>query len=184
MAGNDNAYIQVGGGNTLRKINLSDNSTSVYVINDGKDYAAARVDELIGSMPVNFKAAEDGEYTITIEAKNVEVDYMHLIDNVTGEDVDLLLEPSYTFNANAGDNEARFRLDFGVNGVNEIFENNMFAYQYGNEVIVSGEGQLQIFDVMGRTVVNTKVNGVQSYAMPQGVYIFRLNDNIQKIVVR
>ena len=188
VAGNesryDNAFIQIANGNTLRKMNLSDDNTSVYVINDSKDFAAARVDELIGSMPVCFKAAADGEYTITIEAKNAEVEYMHLIDNLTGEDIDLLLESSYTFTANAGDNEARFRLDFGVNGINEVAENNMFAYQYGNDIVVSGEGQLQIFDVMGRTIMNTKVNGVQNFAMPQGVYIFRLNDNIQKIVVR
>ncbi len=188
VAGNesryDNAFIQIANGNTLRKMNLSDDNTSVYVINDGKDFAAARVEELIGSMPVCFKAAADGEYTITIEAKNAEVEYMHLIDNFTGEDVDLLLDPSYTFTANVGDNEARFRLDFGVNGINEIFENNMFAYQYGNEIIVSGEGQLQIFDVMGRMVMNTTVNGVQNIVMPQGVYILNMNNNIQKIVVR
>ena len=188
VAGNesryDNAFIQIANGNTLRKMNLSDDNTSVYVINDGKDFAAARVDELIGSIPVCFKAATDGEYTITIEAKNAEVEYMHLIDNFTGEDINLLLESSYTFTANVGDNEARFRLDFGVNGINEVAENNMFAYQYGNEIVVSGEGQLQIFDVMGRTIMNTKVNGVQNFAMPQGVYIFRLNNNIQKIVVR
>ena len=188
VAGNesryDNAFVQIANGNTLRKMNLSDDNTSVYVINDGKDFAAARVEELIGSMPVCFKAAADGEYTITIEAKNAEVEYMHLIDNFTGEDINLLLESSYTFTANVGDNEARFRLDFGVNGINEVAENNMFAYQYGNEIVVSGEGQLQIFDVMGRTIMNTKVNGVQNFAMPQGVYIFRLNNNIQKIVVR
>ena len=188
VAGNDNhydnAFIQIANGNTLRKMNISDDNTSVYVVNDGKDFAAARVDELIGSMPVCFKAAADGEYTITIEAKNTEVEYMHLVDNFTGEDVDLLLDPSYTFTANVGDIEARFRLEFGANGVNEIVENNVFAYQHGDEIIVSGNGELHVFDVMGRMVMNTKINGVQSIAMPQGVYIFRLNENIQKIVVR
>ena len=189
VAGNENAtdraYINVANGNTLRKISLSDDNTKVYVMNDGKDYAAARVDELIGSMPVHFKAAEDGEYTITIEAVNTDTEYMHLIDNFTGDDIDLLLESSYTFNATTNDSEARFRLDFGTYGVNEIAENNTFAYQHGNEIVVSGEGDLQIFDVMGRMVKNTKINGVQSVNVPaNAVYIFKLDEKVQKIVVR
>ena len=189
VAGNENssdkAYINVANGNTLRKISLSDDNTKVYVMNDGKDYAAARVDELIGSMPVHFKAAEDGEYTITIEAVNTDTEYMHLIDNFTGDDIDLLLESSYTFNATTNDSEARFRLDFGTYGVNEIAENNTFAYQHGNEIVVSGEGDLQIFDVMGRMVKNTKVNGVERINVPaNAVYIFKLDEKVQKIVVR
>ena len=189
VAGNENstdrAYINVANGNTLRKISLSDDNTQVYVMNDDKDYAAARVDELIGSMPVHFKAAEDGEYTITIEAVNTDTEYMHLIDNFTGDDIDLLLESSYTFNATTNDSEARFRLDFGTYGVNEIAENNTFAYQYGNEIVVSGEGDLQIFDVMGRMVKNTKVNGVERINVPaNAVYIFKLDEKVQKIVVR
>lgn len=184
MAGNDNAFIKIGGGNTLRKMNIA-NTTKVYVMNDDKDYAAARVEELAGTMPVHFKAAEDGEYTITIEAVNADVEYMHLIDNFTGEDIDLLLESSYTFNATTNDSEARFRLDFGTYGVNEIAENNTFAYQYGNEIVVNGEGELQIFDLMGRMIMNTKINGVQSVNVPSNsVYILKLNNNIQKIVVK
>ena len=189
VAGNENAtdkaYINVANGNTLRKISLSDNTTQVYVMNDDKDYAAARVEELAGTMPVHFKAAEDGEYTITIEAVNADVEYMHLIDNFTGNDIDLLLESNYTFNATTNDSEARFRLDFGTYGVNEIAENNTFAYQYGNEIVVNGEGELQIFDLMGRMIMNTKINGVQSVNVPSNsVYILKLNNNIQKIVVK
>ena len=189
VAGNENstdkAYINVANGNTLRKISLSDDNTKVYVMNDDKDYAAARVDELIGSMPVHFKAAEDGEYTITIEAVNTDTEYMHLIDSFTGDDIDLLLESSYTFNATTNDSEARFRLDFGTYGVNEIAENNTFAYQYGNEIVVNGEGELQIFDLMGRMIMNTRINGVQSVNVSSNsVYILKLNNNIQKIVVK
>ena len=41
-------------------------------------------------MPICFKANEDGLYTITVNPENVEVRYLHLIDNMTGADVDLL----------------------------------------------------------------------------------------------
>jgi len=188
--GYDNAYIQMGDCNTLRKMNIA-NKTEVYVMDGEDDYAAARVEELAGSMPVHFKAIADGEYTITIEAKYTDVYYMHLFDNFTGEDIDLMLEPSYTFHAAAEDAENRFLLVFDFNNhlsVNENYINDVFAYQYGDEIIINGEGELQIFDVMGRMVLNTKVNGVQSFNVPSnGVYILRIIGNdikTQKIVVK
>ena len=60
-----------------------------------------------------------------------------------------------------------------------------FAYQNGNDIIVEGEGELQVFDVMGRMVATQQINGVQSVnGLNNGVYIFRLNNKTQKIVVR
>ncbi|MBP5643098.1 MAG: T9SS type A sorting domain-containing protein, partial [Bacteroidales bacterium] len=185
-AGNDNAYIQIGGGNTLRKMNIA-NTNEVYVMNDGKDFAAARVDELEGTMPVNFKAVADGSYTITVEARGIEVYNMYLVDNFTSEVIDLMLEPSYTFNATTDDNEARFTLVFDANSIEEVAENSIFAYQNGSEIIINGNGELQVFDVTGRMVLNTTINGIQAVNMPQGVYVLRMvGDNIQtqKIVVR
>ena len=49
--------------------------------------------------------------------ENVEMDYLHLIDNMTGEDVDLLAGAStgsatYTFEAKTTDCASRFRLVF------------------------------------------------------------------------
>jgi hypothetical protein len=38
--------------------------------------------------------------------------YLHLIDSLTGADVDLLTEPSYTFDAKTTDDASRFRLVF------------------------------------------------------------------------
>lgn len=195
-AGNDDymdkAYIQIKNGNTLRKMNIA-NSTKVYVMNGDDDYAATRVEELAGAMPVNFKAIEDGTYTITVETKNIDAYYLHLIDNFTNEDIDLLLEPTYTFTANADDAEGRFRLVFDFNDYTGIEENNTnsnFVYQFGNEILVNGEGTLQVFDVMGRLVTSFTVNGNERLSTSQlntGVYIFRMVGSevkTQKIVVR
>jgi len=189
VAGNseftDNAFVQVGGGNTLHKMTLSDNSSIVYVMNNGNDYAAATIDALEGSMPVCFKANALGSYTITIEAIDINADYLHLIDNFTGEDINLLLEPSYSFIASNGDRAERFTLVFRSNG-SEGTTNDIFAYQNNNDIIVNGEGELQVFDVMGRMISTQHVNGVQTIEKPSqtGVYIFKLNEKTQKIVVR
>ena len=180
----DNAFIQIANGNTLRKMTLSDNSSIVYVMNGGKDYAAARIDALEGSMPVCFKANKLGSYTITIEAKDIKTDYLHLIDNFTHEDIDLLLEPSYSFIASNGDNASRFTLVFRAEGSAGI-TNDIFAYQNGSDIVVNGEGELQVFDVMGRLIATQHINGVQTVNVnANGVYIFKLNEKTQKIVVR
>ena len=185
--GTDNAYINVESGNTLRKFNMT-NGTKVYVINEGQDFAAARIDELAGSMPVNFKAAAEGVYTITINAKNLEAKTMILIDNMTGEEIDLLATPSYTFKATPDDSYDRFRLIFDFNnytGIEENFTGDIFAYQNGNEILINGEGSLEVYDVMGRMVLNTRINGVERVNVPaNAVYIFKLNEKVQKIVVR
>lgn len=188
--GSDNAYINLANGNTIRKFNIA-NGTKVYVINEGQDFAAARVEELAGSMPVHFKAVADGNYTITVNAKNLDVNTMLLFDNFTGETIDLLENPSYTFKATTNDEDNRFKLIFDCNnytGIDENFTGDIFAYQYGNEIIVNGEGTLEVFDVMGRMVLNTKVNGVQKVNVPaNAVYIFKLMGETvktQKIVVR
>ena len=189
----DKAYIQFGGGNTLRKMTFGEN-TLVYVMNDDLDYATARVDELAGTMPVHFDPVEDGFYTITVETKNIEnLNYMHLIDNITNTDIDLLAEPSYTFKASESDNTDRFYLVFDFNnytGVNENYTNGNFAHQIGDEIFVSGEGTLQVFDVLGRFVTGYNVNGdkrISTAAFNTGVYIFRMvgtEVKTQKIVIR
>ncbi|MBO4567848.1 MAG: fibronectin type III domain-containing protein [Bacteroidales bacterium] len=185
--GSDNAYIQLENGNTLSKMNIA-NKTSVSVIDNGEDFAAATIYELAGSMPVNFKAVEDGNYTITVNAKNIEPNTMILVDAFTGEEVNLLETPNYSFKATTNDEDNRFKIIFDCNtytGIEENFTNEIFAYQYGREIMVNGEGELQVFDVMGRMVLSTRINGVERINVPaNAVYIFKLNEKVQKIVVR
>lgn len=179
----DRAYVQLGGGNTLRKMSVNDNVHSLYVMQDGKDYASATIDSYNGSIPVCFKATETGRYTINVQTTGIDADYLHLIDRYTGADVDLLSEPSYTFIATKDDYESRFTLVFTADGSDT--NNDIFAYQSGSAIIVNGNGDLQIFDVTGRRVMTTTINGMESINIPnQGVYIFKLNEKVQKIVVR
>ena len=65
-------------------------------------------------------------------------------------------------------------------------ENEVFVYQNGDDIIVSGNGELKVFDVLGRFVIAQHINGVQRVEKPSatGVYIFMMNGMTQKIVVR
>ena len=157
----DRTYVQFGGGNTLCKMRLSDNTPSVSVWHEGKDWAAVTIETATGELPVNFKAAEDGTYTIIVGANGLNVDYLHLIDNLTGADVNLLVpEPvegpaSYTFTAKTTDYASRFKLVFSTQ-VPEPVEgtNQPFAYISNGEIIVNGERMLQVIDMMGRVIVS------------------------------
>ena len=186
----DRAIVRFDGGRTLTKFQINPNNTKIYVTEGNKDYAIVR-SAAEAEMPVSFRASENGTYTLAVEAENVEMNYLHLIDNLTGMDVDLLQTPSYTFEAKTSDYASRFRLVFKANGTNE---NNAetFAYFNGTNWTVSnvGDATLQVVDVTGRTVANQMINGNAELNLnqPAGVYVIRLvnGDNVktQKVVVR
>ena len=146
-----------------------------------------------GEMPVSFKASENGTYTISTNAENVEMNYLHLIDNMTGADVDLLATPSYTFDARTTDYTSRFRLVFNGNSIDENTNaSETFAFFNGESWSVSNQGEatLQVVDVMGRIVNTQNINGNATINLNEtpGIYMLRLvngnNVKVQKIVVR
>ena len=179
----DRAIVRFDEGGTLPKFMINEDHTQVYIPQDNHRYAVVSSDGN-STMPVNIKAAEMGKYTISISLEGVDMDYLHLIDRFTGEDVNLLIDNSYSFVASNQDMESRFILSFTTNGY-EVAADEPFAYQNGSEIIVNGEGELQIFDIMGRLVKTNSVNGVEIVNLnTQGVYVFTLNGLTQKIVVR
>ena len=188
----DRAIVNFGEGGTLPKFQLFENSTKVYIPQEGKDYAVVNA-EAAGEMPVNFKADENGTYTLSFSNEEVTFSYLHLIDNMTGNDVDLLQNPSYTFTARTTDYESRFKLVFASkNEDGPSTGSGTFAfYSNGNWIIANeGEATLQVIDITGRILSSETVNGSVSKAIhaAPGVYVLRLingNDvKVQKIVVR
>ena len=171
----------------LNKINhRNPDIPMLYISQDGDDFAIATMSDDTKMFSLNLKAKTMGKYTISYKADG-NFSYLHLIDRLTGDDVDLLLDNEYAFMASPTDNPARFivRLEYSENPENIV--NSVFAYQNGNDIIVSGEGELQIFDLMGRMVAKQYINGVETChgaSLQTGVYIFRLNENVQKIVVK
>ena len=187
----DRAVVRFGEGRTLPKFMLNADNTKLYITEGNQDYAVVRSNNA-GEMPVSFKAAENGNYTLSIEAENVEASYLHLIDNMTGIDVNLLATPSYSFEARTTDYANRFRLEFNTNGVEENNATANFAYFNGSSWTVNnmGEATLQVVDVMGRVLSTESISGNTEVNLNQaaGVYMLRLvngNDvKVQKVVVK
>ena len=183
----DRAIVKFGEGGTLPKFQMNPNHTKVYIPQDGTDYAVVNAPEM-GEMPVNFKAETNGSYTMSFGSENVTFSYLHLIDNLTGADVDLLATPSYTFDATTTDYASRFRLVFATGGNND---GDSFAFFSNGSFVVSNEGEatLQVVDVMGRILKSENISGSASVKVDaaSGVYMLRLvngNDvKVQKVVV-
>ena len=182
----DVAIVNFGKGNNLGKFQLNPNHTKLYIPQDDKDYAVVYSEEKAGELPVSFKAEKNGSYTLSFSNENVEFGYLHLIDNMTGEDVNLLETPSYSFEAKTTDYASRFKLVFSTgNGVND----ESFAFISDGNIILNGEGMLQVVDVMGRIMMQEEnATSVSTNGMTPGVYVLRLinGDNVrtQKIVVK
>ena len=184
----DRAIVGIGEGQTLPKFQLKDNSTKLYLTQDKQDFAVARGNGQ-GEMPVNFKASKNGDYTIAVSIKDVEMDYLHLIDNLTGADIDLLQTPNYTFSAKSDDYASRFKLVFSAS-VDDADDDFAFINN-GNIIItdVDASATLQIVDVTGRVMFNGSVShNISTANMAEGVYVLRLmngsNVRTQKIVVK
>ena len=188
----DRAMVRFNGGGMLPKFQLNPRHTKVYITEGNKDYAVVR-SASEAELPVSFRASENGTYTLSVEVNNVEMNYLHLIDNMTGADVDLLATPSYTFEAKTSDYASRFRLMFSANSISEDADgDNAFAYFNGSNWTVSnmGEATLQVVDVMGRVLSSETLSGNAEVNInqPTGVYMLRLvngdNVKVQKVVVR
>lgn len=172
----------IGENGQLGKFYFGTQNANIYIPQNGKEYAIA-FSNCQDDIPLNFKTAETGIYTISFEGEEMYLNSIYLIDMLTGQEIDLSFNPSYTFLGSAADRSERFKIVFKTG-----FENapsDIFAYQNGNDIVVSGEGELQIFDVMGRLVSTHHISGVERFNVKtQGVYIFKLNDKTQKIVIR
>ena len=182
----DVAFVEFKEGHGLNKIeHRNEAAPMLYVNYNSANFASVNMNSDVKVINLNFKAKTTGKYTLRCAA-NGEFGYLHLVDMLTGEDVDMLLEGEYSFIGSPKDNENRFivRLDYSENP--EGLENSVFAWQNGRDIFVEGEGELQIFDLMGRKVSTMRVDGETTITAPsmQGVYILKLNENTQKIVVR
>ena len=111
---------------------------------------------------------------------------------MTGADVDLLASPTYTFTAKMTDYASRFRLMFNANDNPAGSATDApFAYISNGNLIINGEGTLQVVDATGRIIrtvgLSQRGSHTTTTGMPAGVYVLRLIDGdsvrTQKMVI-
>ena len=184
----DVAYAVFKDGHGLNKVEHRNEAIQkLYIQYNGEDFAIANIGEDAHAFNLNFHTPKTGIYTMKIKPSGY-FSYLHLIDNIAGEDIDLLLDDEYSFVSSKSDKENRFVVKFKYQSSSDS-DDEIFVYQSGDEMVVDGVGELQVFDVMGRIVSKQYVNGMETIIKPSqnGVYIFRLigeSVKTQKIVVK
>lgn len=189
----DKAYIYLGKGKGLEKReNIDTQHPALYVRYNDADYAIAHVDANAKTIPLGFKC--QGKSTFKISAKHdANLSYLHLIDNLTGTDTDLLENNSYSFNTAENEYEMRFSLVFKKGDSVQELDNESFVYVNGNKELVFvnlGEQiQGQIINILGQvhSSFSTDDGPISISNLNSGIYLIRIVDGgktiTQKIVV-
>ena len=190
----DRAFVVFDKGVGLDKINHeNENMPLLYIPVDGTDYAIAMMDMNVNEIPVNFETNLMGEYTISLRQENCEFEELYLLDKETNTTVNILAE-DYTFIATSNENPERFMLLKKANGQQPTV-NSHFAYVNNGDIVIydiEGNGDIQIFDAMGRCVYNgncctSAIHRVPMGGFSTGVYMIQKADesgvNVQKIIL-
>ena len=192
----DQALLSFNPEDDLAKYALFENSPKVYFTKDGKDLAILSIDS-VDVQPLKFKAFENGTYTLHFELKQLSPIYLHLIDNITGANIDLLTTPNYTFNATTSDYASRFKLIFdphyGIEEDDPSTDSGTFAYYANGEIVINDVeachgASLQIIDMTGRVIMKRDaINRVSTSDWAKGIYVLRLTTphgvRTQKMVI-
>lgn len=160
---------------------------------EGADYAMLFLDEDVESLPLHFDCTESGTYTLSWNTANGEFVRLTLVDNLTGVSTDCLSHDSYVFEASPDDYSSRFKLVFRYAFDDEDGEepgdgNSDFVFVNGGDLIVNGAGDMELMDVNGHVLFSTSLSDTQSRVgipdVATGIYLVRLNEKVQKIVIR
>ena len=186
----DRAIVNFEENQELPKIEILNRNSKIYFQKENHDLATLNAGDM-GEIPVCFKAVKNGNYTLSFNSEEVTFSYLHLIDNKTGNDVNLLETPYYSFDATTSDYESRFRLVFAT-GSSVDGGNFGFVNSSGNFCIfgIEGEATVQVVDVLGHMLSSETFSGnyEKKLNVAPGVYMLRLiqgNDvKVQKTVIK
>ena len=160
------AYVKLSEGVGMPLLGFRGNESNVYLTRNSEPYIMLAKDGA-ESIELNFQSNITGPHHLSLQVNNAEIQYLHLIDRLNGNDIDLLAHPSYTFNSQKNDYAERFQLRFANN--NESTGTDSFAFYQNGKIIVTDpdpHATLQVIDMTGRTLSN-------DHLVP-GVYVLRL----------
>ena len=166
-----------------------------YAYHENEPYAALFAKEGAERVPLRFEAKEDDVYTIRWNTANGYFSSLYLIDNLTGVRYDMIENDSYVFEGHKDDYYSRFYITFDCLDVEEYEEDDVektFAFFDGSQLVVTGEGTLELIDLQGRILWQERVSGGQSRVsipdVAKSLYLLRLVNSsegtkVQKIVI-
>ena len=179
------------------KLRMASAKGHISLRHDNQDFAILFRDMTKGSQPLYFDAEEGGTFTLSWNTANANFQSLTLVDNIAGVKYDMLAHDSYRFEGRTSDYRSRFKVVIGeFTGIDEedgpSTGSGTFAFFDGSEWVVNGQGQLDVVDMLGRTMLSERLTSDQSRVsldgIAQGVYLMRVTNGnevkVQKIVVR
>ena len=188
--GSDNVVIRFADENSgfPKLLNFNEKIANVYVSEEDVNYGIYNYTPETTEIPLHFDAKEMGNYTLTFDIDG-DYDNLYLIDKMTGEKANLLIENEYSFMANSTDATDRFviMMDNGQ----QTTDNSHFVYVSGEELFINAEGTIQIIDMMGRVVYSNNVandnNRIDVSGFNKAAYVVRvINEKevkVQKVIL-
>ena len=174
---------ELGGGHKMFKFVNGD--ARLYARLEGGSYQTLFTPTGVNEVPVCFEAQNDGSFKLQWNTLHGDFYYLHLIDNLTGADIDMLDTDEYRFEGRTSDYASRFKLVFRCTGVEEQYDNNntgseTFAFISDGNIIVLTDARsasLQVIDMLGRILLTHQVTS--DFRLPTsdfspGVYVLRL----------
>lgn len=128
-----------------------------------------------------FPTAESVKYTAKSQFATVDVEVLKeqdlvkvTVSNQGGKDADGLTQHVYNLQYEAG-----------TSGVESVAGDGVKVYAAAGCVVVEGaEGVAQVYTVDGKQVAAEAVNGKTEIALTNGLYIVRVGNKVQKVVVK
>ena len=113
--GGEKVYVGLVEGVSMPLMGLDGHHAPLY-LTQGQEPFAMLVRNGAETIDLSYEVRNDGLQTLTADTHGLELEYLHLVDLVTGDDVDLLVTPNYSFMAKTTDPFSRFKLVFNAKG--------------------------------------------------------------------
>lgn len=194
--GTDNAVIVIndGDGGFEKLENINDEISLVFVASGNERYGIYSCSEEIDTISIGFDAKSMSEFKLRIEPEG-DFKFIYLIDNSTGDKINMLMEEYYEFVGMPDGNINRFIIVVADNyDIEEIEIRENFAYITNGNLIIEkmkGAGELKIIDITGRLMMTEKVSlgaRINVESLSTGIYIIRMMDEsgvkTQKMLVK
>jgi hypothetical protein len=133
------------------------------------------------SIPVNFIAGADGNYTLDFTGISGFAN-IYLQDLKTGTMQNLKTQPTYSFAAKTSDEAGRFILRFTALGIDNAKAGDKGIHVYNNVLSINNPGTsvVTVYSMVGQKVAETRTNGEAVYQtrldLNTGYYIVNVTD--------
>jgi uncharacterized repeat protein (TIGR02543 family) len=162
---NSNATTNYDGQFDVEKIFGIDAAPQFYSSITNKNLSINTLPMLISPVvvPMSLNVGANTTYTITASEMNsfANVITITLEDTKTGTFTNLMQQAVYTFTASTADNANRFKVHFGVNGINENGNGNISIYSNCNVIYINNNSnevvnEIVVTNVLGQEIFNKK----------------------------